>query len=229
MTDIKMNEKENKQFSIAVLLDSSGSMEKMGNEPIEGINNFFKEQIKSGEITATLAKFSDSITYLYTNVKGTDIKDIDRKDYEPNGMTALYDSIASLIHTQKEQNSENVIFIIVTDGEENASKEYKRNDIKALITEMETINKWKFIYLGANQDSFAVGNSIGIRTSGDYDYTPVGCRNMMRTVSDSVSRCVSQEVPIEKFELKMPEIGRIDDNNTTLKNPFSSLRRTDSC
>ena len=222
------NIKETKNFSLVVLLDASGSMEKMGKEPVDGINNFFKEQSKSGEITATLAIFNDSVKYLYENIKGPNIKELEYTDYKPNGMTALYDSIAHVVSTQKEQNSENVIFIILTDGEENTSREYKRKDIKALITEMETVHKWKFVYLGANQDSFEVGVSIGIRTSGDYDYTPLGCRNVMRSVSECVSRCVSQEVPIDKFELNIPTLKR-DGVSTHTSAPMSSLRRTDSC
>ena len=99
------------------------------------------------------------------------------------------------------------------------------NELSA-ITDMETNNKWKFVYLGANQDSFEVGNSIGIRTSGDYDYSELGCRNIMRSVSECVSKCVSQEVPIDKFELNIPTLKR--EENPFLP-PMSSLRRTDSC
>jgi hypothetical protein len=177
----------------------------MGTEPVDGINNFFQEQNKNGEYSATLITFNESSSVIFRNIKGSEIKALSRDAIVPNGMTALYDAIGKAINIQKEDKMENVIFLIVTDGQENASREFNRKIIKDLISEMESKHKWKFIYLGANQDSFAVGNSIGITTSADYEYTPLGCRKMMREVSDNISRCITGEVPVEKFELKVDQ------------------------
>ena len=103
---------------------------------------------------------------------------------------------------------------------------------------METLHKWKFIYLGANQDSFSVGNSIGIKTSADYEYTPLGCRKMMTEVSHSISRCISHEVPIDNMELKVDQTfknkkRKFEDTNSILQPPMSppsfGLSRTFSC
>jgi Mg-chelatase subunit ChlD len=225
--NIKVEDYENKvvgtpvpvPVSVLVILDTSGSMSSMGTEPVDGINNFFEDQNKSGEFYATLALFNENTTILYQNVKGCDIKPLTKEDYIPNGMTGLYDAIGKVIVIQKEIKTENVIVLIVTDGHENASREYNQKTTKTLITEMETKYNWKFIYLGANQDSFSVGNSIGITTSADYEYTPLGCRKMMKEVSDSISRCISHEVPIDNMELKVDQTfknkkRKFDDSNT---------------
>ena len=201
-TNTKTIEKENSVFSIAIVMDKSGSMVKMVNEPVDSLNNFFNEQNAKGFYNCTLDLFNEKIEYLYKDVDGISIKTLTYDDYKPNGVTALYDAIGDVITFQKKLNNENVIFIIITDGDENASKNYTLKDIKKMIIEMEETYKWKFVYLGANQDSFEVGSSMGITTSCDYEYTQEGCRNMMKCVSDNVSRCISHEVSITEFDIK---------------------------
>ena len=105
---IKVKDYENKvvdtpvPVSVAVILDASGSMSSMGTEPVDGINNFFEDQNKSGEFYATLAVFNEKTNILYQNVKGCDIKPLTKEDYTPNGMTGLYDAIGKVINIQKE-------------------------------------------------------------------------------------------------------------------------------
>lgn len=187
--------------SIVFVMDSSGSMASMGNEPLQGLNSFYEKQKESGEFTSTLVFFSNEVKFHHQNLVGKDVPKITVADYRPEGMTALYDAIGSSIDLQKSQKTENVVFVILTDGHENASHKYTQKDIKNLIEEMEKEHKWVFIYLGANQDSFQVGNSIGIRHTADYEYSPAGCLNIMRSVSDTVSRCVSQDVRPENFSI----------------------------
>jgi hypothetical protein len=120
-------------------------------------------------------------------------------------MTALYDAIGESVNFQLEQNPKNVLVVILTDGEENSSQKYTKSDIKKLLKKMEKENGWKIMYLGANQDSFKVANGIGVCSSANYTHTPEGCSGLFRRLSAEVSRCVSNDVPIEKFKFELPQ------------------------
>ena len=184
--------------TIAFGLDKSGSMCNMGTEPVDCLNSFFDKQKENGDFTASLIFFNDTIESVYKNINGKDIVRLKNEDYKPEGLTSLYDAIGFIIDEHKEKKD--VIVVILTDGLENSSKKYTSSEIKKTITIMEKENNWKFIYLAANQDSFAVGEQIGINTTCNYEYTVDGFRNIMRTLSDNVSRCISSE--IDKKDLK---------------------------
>jgi len=198
-----MNDKKEEQipFSIVFVLDKSGSMESMGKEPVDGLNNFYKEQNMNGKFFSTLVFFNEKTEFVHANLEGENVKELEYNEYKPNGMTALYDAIGQAIAKQESVKMENVIFVILTDGHENASKEYSKTQIKDKIIKLEKEHGWKFIYLGANQDAFLVGQSIGIQTSCDYQYTQQGCQNIFRGISENISRCVSHSVPVDKIEL----------------------------
>lgn len=198
-------------LSILFIMDESGSMSVMGDEPLQGINNFYKKQNESGEFMSTLCFFSSEVKFIHKNIIGKDISVLTNEDYTPNGMTALYDAVGESVKYQLEQNSKNVLVVILTDGEENSSRMYTKKDIKELLEKMEKENGWKIMYLGANQDSFKVANGIGVRNSADYEHTPDGCSGLFRRLSAEVSRCVSNDVPIEKFNFELPENIKPDD------------------
>ena len=179
--------------TILFILYESGSMESLGKEPIDSMRDFYKTQQETGkEFLSTFVTFSNKVNFRHKNIKGSEIV-IKDEDFRPNGMTALYDAIGTTIDYQKNIKTKNVICVILTDGCENTSKIYKSSDIKKLISEMETENKWIFLYLGANQDSFSVGNTIGIQKNNtqNYEYTPLGLHTVMRDTSLSVSRYIS--------------------------------------
>jgi len=144
-------------------MDKSGSMVSMGNEPIDGLNNFYEEQKKVDKFNSTLVFFNEKVDFIHENKLSIDIHTITNKEYTPSGMTALYDAIGKSIDYQRSIKTEDVIFVILTDGCENSSQEYNKNTIKKLIETMENEHKWKFIYLGANQDSFTVGGGLGFK------------------------------------------------------------------
>jgi len=170
----------NEKTQIICILDRSGSMADKGiiHESIGGFNRFLKEQkTLKDNATLTVVLFDDQYDLLYDDV---DIKKVDEIKYDtwfPRGMTALYDAIGKTINTVKAnhvhlsvEKPAKVLVCIVTDGYENASREYNRNDIKNLIRQCEHEN-WNFIYLAANQDAFAVGTSFGVSASNTYTYT----------------------------------------------------------
>jgi hypothetical protein len=199
--EIEDDNSENDITSILFIMDSSGSMQTLGKMPIQSMRYFYNTQKETGkEFLSTLITFSDRIKFVHKNIKGSEIA-IKDEDYIPGGTTALLDAIGTAIDYQQNIKPKNVICVILTDGHENSSKIYKANEIKMLTKKMETENKWVFIYLGANQDSFDVSESLGInpRNSANYEYTPNGLRNVIREVSTSISGYISREVKEENF------------------------------
>ena len=188
-------------YSIVFVLDESGSMRIMDDEPWQSINMFVETQKKVGKFNFTLLFFNSDVRFIYKNLESDKIPVLKTDDYNPIGMTSLNDAIGQGIIYQKSQTLENVIFVILTDGLENSSKEFSKSSVKQLIEKMETLHKWKFIYLAANQDAFLSGKNIGISTTQTFDYNPAGLSGIMRCVSDSVSRTISGETKIKDFTL----------------------------
>ena len=218
-----MQNEKNKDdiISILFILDSSGSMQAMGDEPVQSMRFFYNTQKETGkEFLSTFITFNDNVKFVHKNLEGSKI-DIKNTDFIPSGMTSLYDAIGTGIDYQKNIKTKNVICVILTDGHENSSNIYKSSDIIKLTREMETENKWVFIYLGANQDAFDISQSLGLnpKNSANYDYTPKGLNEMMRGVSDTVSRVVSHNVKVEDF---VPEIMSSNLDNIPVLPPILS-------
>ena len=201
--------------SIVFILDSSGSMQSLGTEPVHSMRSFYNTQKETGkEFLSTFITFNNIVNFVHKNIKGNDI-DIKDEDFVPDGMTALFDAIGTGIDYQKNIKTDNVIFVILTDGLENSSRIYKASDIKKMTKQMESEYKWVFMYLGANQDSFAVSESLGInpRHSANYEYNTEGFSSLMRGVSATVSRAVSHDIRVENF---VPEITSVPSLNITV-------------
>jgi len=206
------------KYFITFIMDSSGSMASMGDEPWQGLNNFVNKQKESKvDFNFTLIFFNSEIKFMYKNLESDKIPVLTSEDYNPVDTTSLYDAIGQGIEYQKTQSMDNVIFVILTDGLENSSKEYNKTGIQTMIKNLETKNKWQFVYLGANQDAFQVGSGIGINTSCNYAYTPEGLRGAMRNVSNSISRQISGETR----EIKLEE-GKEDQSDDHMSSLFDS-------
>ena len=161
--------------SITIILDKSGSMQVARTDTIGGFNSFIEEQKKlPGECEISLIQFSDEsiFTYKSKNIKDL-IQGLAQSDYVPNGNTALLDAIGNaIIEKGKELSSLNeedrpskVMFVIITDGQENASMEYTDIKIKEMIEHQKNVYSWDFTFLGANIDTFATSSSLGIDAS----------------------------------------------------------------
>lgn len=157
---------------IVFILDKSGSMNSIKNDAIGGFNSFVEEQLKNeGETNVDLVLFNSNV------VVHNDITKIDENIYQPSGLTALLDAIGigienmnkKLLNTPKSEHPENIIFTIMTDGEENASREYSKSVIEQMIKEKTELD-WQFIFMGANIDSVSTAKSLGIasRYAGDF-------------------------------------------------------------
>jgi hypothetical protein len=178
-------------LSILFILDQSGSMSSMGDEPLQGLNSFYDKQKESGDFYSTLLTFNNDVKFIHKNIIGKEIKELKKKDLIPQGLTALYDAIGEGIEYQKSIKLENVLVVIMTDGENNASQKFKKEDIQTLISHMEKKYGWSFSYLGANQDSFRVATDINIKNYQNFEFTREGCGEVFRNISDTVSRCVT--------------------------------------
>lgn len=162
---------------ITVVLDRSGSMGICKKEAEDGLNKFIEEQKKQpGEATFTLVQFDDQYEVVHSAMP---IKQVPFCHLIPRGSTALLDAVAKAINATGERlknMTENqrpglVVFVIVTDGQENASKEYKKDQIKQMIEHQQNIYKWQFTFLGANQDAFSEAASIGIPMAAAANYS----------------------------------------------------------
>ncbi len=173
------------------ILDESGSMDSMGKEPIQGVNDFVQEQKEALDdgATFTLIKFNNKVRYVYDDVPLSDVPVFSEKEYRPSGPTALLDAIGTAINTKKaKKRNRNVAVVIMTDGQENASQTYRsRTQIKGMVEKVEKELNWKFVYQAANQDAFENGQRMGITNCTGYDYTPKAYQCVTHTTSAAVS------------------------------------------
>lgn len=156
---------------LAFLLDRSGSMQAIKQDTEGGFDAFIRSQAEqAGRCTVTLAQFDTDYEVVYS---GIDIAEVAPLDLRPRGTTALLDSIGRLVQETgawlaalpEESRPGTVLVGIMTDGLENASREWTRPAVKALIESQERDYAWTFSYLGANQDAVEVGASMGVDPS----------------------------------------------------------------
>lgn len=160
-----MENEQIKQTEIIVVLDRSGSMSSISKSTVEGFNTFLNEQKNAdGEAFMTLVQFDDRYEVDYKSMPIKEVAElVNGETFIPRGSTGLYDAIGKTINEL--QTDRDVVFVIITDGHENASREFKGEAIKKMIETLEAENKWKFLYLGANQDAITAGNAIGVKAS----------------------------------------------------------------
>jgi hypothetical protein len=161
---------------ITVILDKSGSMKAIEAATLSGLNEFIEAQLRAGTPTRwTLTLFDTRVTAAFTGIPGEELQPLTRADYRPSGMTALHDAVALTLREMERQieagviEHEGVVVVILTDGLENASSRYTMRDVAGLITRAED-RGWQFIFLGADQDSWAVGRGLGIAKGAFVDF-----------------------------------------------------------
>ena len=163
-----------KYIDIICVLDRSGSMGSIKNDAIGGYNTFLEDQ-KNVEGIARLTNILFNTEYLIkeNNVDIRDVAPFNTDSYKTSGSTALYDAIGKTIDDRIEwlssvpasERPEKTLCVILTDGEENASRRYSKSQIKSKITEMREDFNWEFIFLAANQDAMLAADSIGVSRS----------------------------------------------------------------
>lgn len=148
---------------IIIVIDESGSMSSMGSEPLQALNEFITEQQENaGESRLSLYAFSSKVRKIYEDVILSSIAQY--TDYNPSGVTALYDAIGIAISDKvKSKHHDNTVLVVITDGEDNSSKEFTSESIKKRIKHMEDVHNWQVVFLAANQDAFATGQGYGVK------------------------------------------------------------------
>ena len=200
---------------IKVLLDNSGSMNRIKDDSIGGYNEFLSLQKESENhinIYWSLYFFNNYYEQQFTNKNIKDVEFMKNEDFRPHGGTALYDAIGKLLNDTIEEPHKNYIVVIITDGIENSSKLYTPQAIKAMIhnktSELrnESQASWDFVYLGANQDSFLESAKLGINKDAtmDYNTNEKSVKALYKSVSDAVTRKISNQdkltfLPLERI------------------------------
>lgn len=165
---------------IAVILDESGSMNSCRDQTISGFNEFVNGQKtaeNAGKAYLTLVKFdAPAIHTVYENQIINNVSDLNRETYRPNGGTNLMDAIGttlnkinSVLKSVEQTERPGVLVVIITDGGENASKDFNGKQIKKMVKTAENAD-WTFTFLGANVDAFAMGQTFGMNASNTVQY-----------------------------------------------------------
>ena len=156
---------------ITMILDRSGSMGSIAPETIDGFNRFLQEQrLLPGRACLTLIQFDDLYEVLYVGRDLNEVPNLDYDTFQPRGATALLDAIgmsirlatSRLLILPPEDRPAQTIFVILTDGLENASSRFERRLVFDMIRHQRTTNGWTFLFLGANQDAISEAGSLGI-------------------------------------------------------------------
>ncbi len=162
-----------------IILDQSGSMSDCVNQTLKGLADQRKEilaianEFPDQEIRVGLTVFDHNIELKYSNLSVTELSRMNSFHYKPNGQTALLDAIGmSVAATQRLMVNEgdSAVIIILTDGYENASKEYSHKQIKELIQAKEETGKWSFTYLGATLDAVEIAKSMNIKAENSFAF-----------------------------------------------------------
>jgi len=180
------------------ILDRSGSMETCRDDTIGGFNAFLNEQKIIGG-TLTLVQFDHEYLASYTNKPIQEVEPLSRETFVPRGSTALLDAIGKTI---KNVSSSAPTVVILTDGQENSSRDYTKAHIKDLI-EQKTKDGWTFVYLGANQDAFAEAGQIGIAPAATMNYDVNRTPEAFRTLSGAMSSQASNNTQAFNFNTQI--------------------------
>lgn len=170
---------KNELTDVSFVLDRSGSMGSVRQDTIGGFNTFIETQQKEpGECVASLLQFDDQFDSLYSGKPIKDVPKLTLESFQPRGSTALLDAIGMTIENTgkrlaalpEAERPGKVIVVILTDGGENASTKYTREQIFKMISHQRDTYKWDFVFVGANQDAIQTGASIGISSGKSMSY-----------------------------------------------------------
>lgn len=179
---------------IVVILDRSGSMQSVKADTEGGLRAFLDTQHEApGDTTVSLYQFDHLYETAYENKP---LADVPAFTLVPRGSTALLDAVGRTINavgaqlaTQPESDRPGeVIVVILTDGEENASREFGLSDVKELINTQQGTYGWKFVFLGANQDAFAAAGGMGIGRNTTLSYAGVNTQASMTNAGTMIAR-----------------------------------------
>ncbi|MDP9049547.1 MAG: VWA domain-containing protein [Acidobacteriota bacterium] len=197
--------KENRT-RIAIILDRSGSMQSVREATISGFNQFIRSQRElPGDVSVKLVQFDDQYDVVF-NLPLPEVPELTQDLFVPRGMTALFDAQGRTIAALGEElaalpESErptNVIVMTLTDGLENASKQYGIAQIAAMVKHQTEVYKWNFVFLGANQDAIHTGALMAIPAASSLTYrsSRSGTAGAFDSASNFIRRSRSGGAPL---------------------------------
>lgn len=183
---------------LVFILDRSGSMSGLEDDTIGGYNAMLEKQKKEpGEAIITTVLFDDKYELLHDRINLCGIAPITDKEYYVRGSTALLDAVGRTInkignvqkHTTEEEQAERILFVITTDGMENASREFTYEKVRQMIEHQKSKYGWEFIFLGANIDAIATAERFGISKdrATNYNADSEGTLLNYEVISETVS------------------------------------------
>ena len=189
---------------IVFILDASGSMHHLRDDTIGGFNAMIEEQKGlPGTVSVTTVLFDTEVSILHDNVPLEAMEPLTRNDYCPGGGTALLDAVGGTIDVvgeelatlPEEERPDKVLFVITTDGQENASRAFSKEMVKQRIEHQQSKYNWRFIFLGANIDAVSTGASLGFGNgySKTYTATQVGTESVYKAMSKTITTARSAD------------------------------------
>ena len=193
--DVRRAEKP-ERIELVLVLDKSGSMQGLESDTIGGFNSMIeKQKALSTPVDVTAVLFNDTTDVLYTHKNIRTVRSLTDKEYEVGGTTALLDAVGNtILKVEREPSVKSrgtkVVFVIITDGLENASAEFSKTKVKQMISDKQEKAGWDFIYLGANIDAVEEADAIGVKKSNAVTYK--NTRKGVRANYDAVSAFVAE-------------------------------------
>ncbi len=194
---------------IILVVDRSGSMEQIRSDAQGGVNSFIAEQANQpGEARLTLVQFDTEYEFIH---RGVPISEAPPYKLVPRGMTALLDAVGRAVNETGERlaaldESERpglVVFVVMTDGHENSSSEFTKDQVKQMIERQQNEYSWQFTFLGADQTAFDEAGGIGIDADGAACYSPDKVAGAWQGTAKKVARMraqtLAEETVVNKF------------------------------
>lgn len=183
------------RIELVLVLDKSGSMQGLESDTIGGFNSMIKKQkALDVPVRVTAVLFNDKTDVLYESRSIHSVHALTEKEYEVGGTTALLDAVGSTILNVDQKGNikkgTKVIFVIITDGMENASREFTKTKVKQMISDKQEKSGWDFIYLGANIDAAEEAGAIGVKKANAVTYR--NTESGVRANYDAVSAYVKE-------------------------------------
>lgn len=183
------------RIELVLVLDKSGSMQGLESDTIGGFNSMIKKQkALDVPVRVTAVLFNDKTDMLYESRSIHSVHALTEKEYEVGGTTALLDAVGStILNVDQKSNVKKgtkVIFVIITDGMENASREFTKTKVKQMISDKQEKHGWDFIYLGANIDAAEEAGAIGVKKANAVTYR--NTESGVRANYDAVSAYVKE-------------------------------------
>ena len=207
---------KNNITELVFILDRSGSMHGLESDTVGGFNSMIeKQKAQEGECYVSTVLFSNESEVLHDRVSLADIKPMTNHDYVVGGCTALIDAIGGAIHhignvhkyARREDVPEHTLFVITTDGMENASHRYSSEKVKAMIERQKEQYGWEFVFIGANIDAVETASRYGIGADRavDYNADKLGTDIVYSSVSNMVCKFRMDEPVSEKWCMDIEE------------------------